>query len=215
MPTGTEPTRNMLAAVVGEANVRIVEQFLSAFNRYRLDRLIRLTRANQSISLPDGKVARGRLATGRLIAWILWRSRGTLRMTPLSVRGQGGSEVWVRTRNTATTRGDVTLDLEMALIFSVDSRPHLSCTRVGRRSTELDVILAVTSLSKQTLSTPIGPALLRPGYFACVRPETCSARVGGKRRGRISAPMHERSAGSRLPRNAGNSASRWRCSWDP
>ena len=69
-------THNMLAAVGSDESVRIVEQFLAAFNRHRLDRLIRLTTADQSISLPDGTAARGRLATGRLIAWVLWRSRG-------------------------------------------------------------------------------------------------------------------------------------------
>jgi limonene-1,2-epoxide hydrolase len=109
----------MLAAVGSDESVRIVEQFLVAFNRHRLDRLIRLTTADQSISLPDGTAARGRLATGRLIAWVLWRSRGTLRMMPLSIRDQGESEVWVRTRNTAR-REDANLDLEMTLVFTVD-----------------------------------------------------------------------------------------------
>jgi limonene-1,2-epoxide hydrolase len=109
----------MLVAVVGHEKVRTVEQFLVAFNHRRLDRLIRLTTADQSIRLPDGTVARGRLATGRLIAWILWRSRGTLRITPLTVQAHEQREVWVRSRNTAR-RGDVTLDLEMALIFSMD-----------------------------------------------------------------------------------------------
>ena len=102
-----------------DENVRIVQQFLAAFNRHRLDPLIRLTTADQSLSLPDGTAARERLATGRLIAWVLWRSRGTLRMTPLSVRAQSEREVWVRTRNTAR-RNDTTLDLEMTLTFTVD-----------------------------------------------------------------------------------------------
>lgn len=109
----------MLAAVGSDENLRIVEQFLAAFNHHRLDRLIRLTTADQSISLPDGTAAHGRLATGRLIAWVLWRSRGTLRMTPLSICAQGERGVRVRSRNTARRR-EVTLDLEMGLAFTVD-----------------------------------------------------------------------------------------------
>ena len=55
----------------------------------------------------------------RLIAWVQWRSRGTLRMTPLSVVASGEREVVARTRNTAK-RGKATLDLEMTLVFSLN-----------------------------------------------------------------------------------------------
>jgi limonene-1,2-epoxide hydrolase len=47
--------------VGSDESVRIVEQFLAAFNRHRLDQLIRLTTADQSLRLPDGTAARGRL----------------------------------------------------------------------------------------------------------------------------------------------------------
>lgn len=110
----------MLGAVGSDEDIAVVGRFLTAFNRRHLHRLMRLTTPDQSISLPDGTHAQGRLATGRLIAWVLWRSRGTLQMTPLSVRAQGEHEVLARTRNTAR-RGDARLDLEMALVFSVDN----------------------------------------------------------------------------------------------
>ena len=101
-----------------DADVRIVEQFLADFNRHRLMRLIRLTRADLSIQLPDGTTAQGRLATGRLIAWVLRCSRGTLRMTPLSVAADGDGEVIARTHN-AARRGKSKLALEMVLVFTV------------------------------------------------------------------------------------------------
>src|SRR5689334_6610399 len=82
---GARARPNMLACVGGEANVAVVERFLGAFNGHRLDRLLRLTTANQSVQLPDGTTARGRLPVAKLIAWVLWRSRGTLRMAALSV----------------------------------------------------------------------------------------------------------------------------------
>jgi limonene-1,2-epoxide hydrolase len=108
--------------VGAEANVRVVERFLAAFNDHRLDRMARLTTPDQTIQLPDGTIARGRLQVARLIAWVIWRSRGTLRMKPLSVSAQGDCEVVARTRNTAK-RGSLTLDLEMTLVFRLsDSR---------------------------------------------------------------------------------------------
>jgi hypothetical protein len=108
----------MLLRVGAEANIRVVERFLGGFNGRRLDRLIRLTTGNQSVRLPDGTTARGRLQVAKLIAWVLWRSRGTLRMTPLAVDPGGESEVIARTRNTAT-RGQAKLDLEMTLTFQL------------------------------------------------------------------------------------------------
>jgi SnoaL-like protein len=96
----------------------VVERFLAAFNHHRLDRMVRLTTSDQAIQLPDGTAAQGRLSVARLIAWVIWRSRGTLRMTPRSVLAQGEYEVLARTRNTAK-RGEITLDLEMELAFSL------------------------------------------------------------------------------------------------
>ncbi|MFL5869278.1 MAG: nuclear transport factor 2 family protein [Thermoleophilaceae bacterium] len=99
----------------------MVERFLAAFNHHRLDRMARLTTLDQTIQLPDGTIARGRLRVARLIAWVIWRSRGTLQMTPLSVSAQGECEVVARTHNTAK-RGKLTLDLEMTLVFSLRDR---------------------------------------------------------------------------------------------
>jgi ketosteroid isomerase-like protein len=104
--------------VEADANVQVVEKFLTAFNRHRLDRLVQLTTRDQSMRLPDGTAAQGRLAVARLIVWVVWRSRGTLRMAPLSVLARGESEVVARTRNSAR-RGDVTLGLDMVLVFTV------------------------------------------------------------------------------------------------
>ena len=101
-----------------DENVQLVERFLTAFNHHRLDRMAGLTTRDQAIQLPDGTAAQGRLRVGRLIAWVIWRSRGTLRMTPLSVSAEGEHEVVARTHNTAK-RGKLTLDLEMTLVFSL------------------------------------------------------------------------------------------------
>lgn len=108
----------MLARVEADANVRVVEKFLTALNWHRVDRLVQLTTRDQSIELPDGTAARGRLAVARPIAWVVWRSRGTLRMAPLSVLARGESEVVARTRNSAR-RGHLTLELDMVLVFTV------------------------------------------------------------------------------------------------
>lgn len=92
----------------------LVLRWLAAVGRD--PRALRLATPDLRIVQPDGREARGRRRCMLMAVGVAARSRGTLRMEPLSVETLAPGRLRARTRNTAGAGGR-TLDIEMTVDF--------------------------------------------------------------------------------------------------
>lgn len=98
------------------ADEALVRRWLAAVGRD--PRALRLAAPDLRIVQPDGRQACGRGRCVLMAAGIGLRSRGTLRMEPLSVETLAPGRLRARTRNRARA-GRRALDIEMTLDFVV------------------------------------------------------------------------------------------------
>jgi hypothetical protein len=114
-----------------------VERWLAAFAERRPLAGWRMAWPDLELRLPDGSEHRGRATVARVLGGIMWRSRGTLRMDPVSIDDVGGGRLVARTHNTARRAGE-RLDLEMEIEYLVrDGR----MARIEERVEDMDAWL--------------------------------------------------------------------------
>jgi len=115
--------------VTGGGDEAVVRRWLAAVGRD--PRALRLATPDLRIVQPDGRSAQGLMRCTLMALRVGLRSRGTLRMEPLSIEVLAPGHVRARTRNTARA-GARRLDIEMTLDFELrDGRIAAMTESVG------------------------------------------------------------------------------------